>query len=171
NGFLASLDSMGIVGTLFFVIWNLRLLVRTLLVPFRGDDPSGMVFRFIALYLAVSIISYWFFAQDVGTFLSHELVLAAVFLRLQSDRAAVEVSSALTAPTSVAKMATAGRPGERLDKAATDAEITRLTSEKLEKSQFAHHPLDDEPAGNFLDRYLDTLDSNHIMFLQSDVDE
>src|SRR5499427_1976511 len=96
NGFLASLDSMGIVGTLFFVIWNLRLLVRTLQVPFRGDDPNGMVLRFIALYLAVSIISYWFFAQDLGTFLSHELVLVGVFLRLQSDRAAVEVSSAVT---------------------------------------------------------------------------
>src|SRR5262249_8154443 len=107
NGFLASLDSMGIVGTLFFVIWNLRLLVRTLQVPFRKDDPSGMVFRFIALYLAVSIISYWIGAQDVGSFLSHELVLAGVFLRLQSDQAAVEVSSAVTAPTSLAKLATA----------------------------------------------------------------
>src|SRR5215467_12052679 len=220
NGFLASLDSMGIVGTLFFVIWNLRLLVRTLQVPFRRDDPNGMVLRFIALYLAVSIISYWIFAQDVGTFLSHELVLAGVFLRLQSDRAALEVPSAVTAPTSVAKLATPLRPGEPLDKAAPDAEITRLTSEKLEKSQFAHHPLDDqtvptsvaklatplrpgepldqaapdaeithltsekleksqfahhplddELAGKFLDRYLDTLDSQHIMFLQSDVDE
>src|SRR5215831_257525 len=107
NGFLASLDSIGIVGTLFFVIWNLRLLVRTLQVPFRRDDPNGMVLRFIAVYLAVSIISYWFGAQDVGNFLSHQLVLAGVFLRLQSDRAAVEVSSAVTAPTSVAKLATA----------------------------------------------------------------
>src|SRR5262245_9703296 len=83
NGFLASLDSIGIVGTLFFVIWNLRLLVRTLQVPFRRDDPNGMVLRFIAVYLAVSIISYWFGAQDVGNFLSHQLVLAGVFLRLQ----------------------------------------------------------------------------------------
>src|SRR5262249_54651827 len=171
NGFLASLDSMGIVGTLFFVIWNLRLLVRTLQVPFRRDDPNGVVFRFIALYLAVSIISYWFFAQDLGTFLSHELILVGLFLRLQSDGAAVEVSSAVTAPTSVAKLATALRPGEPLDQAATDAEITRLTSKKLEKSQFAHHPLDDELAGKFLDRYLATLHSTHIMVLQSDVDE
>jgi hypothetical protein len=98
---------MGILGTLFFVIWNLRLLVRTLQVPFRKDDPNGMVLRFLALYLGVSIISYWIGAQDVGTFLSHELVLAGVFLRLQSDRTAVEVSSAVTAPPSVAKLATA----------------------------------------------------------------
>src|SRR5215470_14950237 len=119
NGFLASLDSIGIVGTLFFAIWNLRMLVRTLQVPFRRDDPNGMVLRFIALYLAVSIISYWFFAQDLGTFLSHQLVLAGVFLRLQSDRAAVEVSSTVTAPTS-AKLATALRPGEPLDRAAVE---------------------------------------------------
>jgi O-antigen ligase len=107
NGFLASLDSMGILGTLFFVIWNLRLLVRTLQVPFRKDDPRGMVLRFIALYLAVSITSYWIGAQDAGTFLSHELVLVGVFLRLGSDQAAIEVPSAVTAPPSVAKLATA----------------------------------------------------------------
>src|SRR5262249_57447136 len=91
NGFLASLDSMGIIGTLFFVIWNLRLLVRTLQVPFRRDEPNGMVLRFIALYLAVSIISYWIGAQDLGTFLSHELVLAEVFLRLRTHRPDLQV--------------------------------------------------------------------------------
>jgi O-antigen ligase len=107
NGFFASLDSMGIVGTLFFVIWSLRLVVRTLQVPFRRDDPNGMVLRFIALYLAVSILSYWIGAQDAGTFLSHELVLAGVFLRLWSDQTVVEVSSEVTAPPSVAKLATA----------------------------------------------------------------
>ena len=37
--------------------------------------------------------------------------------------------------------------------------------------QFAHHPLDDELAGKFLDRYLDALDGRHMVFLQSDVDE
>src|SRR5215469_7511396 len=63
------------------------------------------------------------------------------------------------------------RPGQPLDEAATDAEITRLTSKILEKSQFAHHPLDDDLAGKFLDRYLETLDSQRIVFLQTDLDE
>jgi len=63
------------------------------------------------------------------------------------------------------------RQGQPLDEAGTDAEITRLTSKILEKSQFAHHPLDDELAGKFLDRYLDTLDTQHMVFLHSDVDE
>ena len=63
------------------------------------------------------------------------------------------------------------RPGQPLDEAATDAEVTRLTSKILENSQFAHHPLDDELAAKFLDRYLDTLDGQRMVFLQSDVDE
>ena len=85
NGFLASLDAMGIIGTIFFVIWNFRLLIRTLRVPFNNDDPAGVVLRFIALYLGVSIISYWIGAQDVGSFLPREFALAGVLLRLQRE--------------------------------------------------------------------------------------
>src|SRR5688572_17572047 len=54
---------------------------------------------------------------------------------------------------------------------ATEANITRLTANLLEQSQFAHHPLDNELAGKFLDRYLDALDGGHSLLLQSDVDE
>jgi len=85
NGFLASLDAMGIIGTIFFVLWNLRLLIRTLRIKFNKDDPAGVVLRFIALYLGVSIISYWTGASDVGSFLPREFALAAVFLRLQRE--------------------------------------------------------------------------------------
>src|SRR5215475_6637682 len=86
---------------------------------------------------------------------------------LKPFRSILAVSGALILSVS----AFALRPGKPLDQATTDAEITRLTSKILEKSQFAHHPPDDELAGKFLDRYLDTLDSQRIMFLQSDVDE
>src|SRR5215510_8335885 len=82
-------------------------------------------------------------------------------------RSIVAISGALILSVSAFSL----RPGQPLDEAATDAEITRLTSKILEKSQFAHHPLDDELAGKFLDRYLDTLDTQHMVFLQSDVDE
>ena len=85
----------------------------------------------------------------------------------RSFRTALAVSGALIISVS----AFALRPVQTLDQAATNAEITRLTSTILEKSQFAHHPLDDELAGKFLDRYLDTLDGQHMVFLQSDVDE
>jgi carboxyl-terminal processing protease len=52
---------------------------------------------------------------------------------------------------------------------ATDANVTRITAELLEHSQFAHHPLDAELAGRLLDRYLDALDGTRSLFLQSDV--
>jgi carboxyl-terminal processing protease len=54
---------------------------------------------------------------------------------------------------------------------ATDANITRVTTGLLGQSQFAHHPLDDELAGKLLDLYLDALDGNRSLFLQSDIDE
>ena len=51
------------------------------------------------------------------------------------------------------------------------AYIVRLTAEVLERSQFAHHRLDEELAAKFLDRYLDALDGSRTLFLQSDQDE
>ncbi|MDB6039906.1 MAG: Carboxyl-terminal protease, partial [Verrucomicrobiales bacterium] len=54
---------------------------------------------------------------------------------------------------------------------ATEANIAGLTASVLEHSQFAHHPLDNELAGKFLDRYLDSLDGGHVLFLQSDLKE
>jgi carboxyl-terminal processing protease len=53
----------------------------------------------------------------------------------------------------------------------TEANITRLTSNILEQSQLAHHPLDHDLAGKFLDGYLDALDGTRSLFLKSDVDE
>jgi len=54
---------------------------------------------------------------------------------------------------------------------ATEANVTRLTTTILERSQFAHHPLDSELAGKFLDSYLDALDGRRSLFLQSDIEE
>ena len=53
----------------------------------------------------------------------------------------------------------------------TEANITLVTAGFLEHSQLAHHPLDSELAGRFLDRYLDDLDGSRSLFLQSDVKE
>src|SRR6516225_11317084 len=85
----------------------------------------------------------------------------------KSLRSALALGGALI----ISLTAFALQPSRILDQTATNAEITRLTSEILEKSQFAHHPLDNELAGKFLDRYLDTLDGQHMVFLQNDVDE
>jgi carboxyl-terminal processing protease len=53
----------------------------------------------------------------------------------------------------------------------TEANIARVTTNILERSQFSHHPLDSELAGKFLDGYLDALDGTRTLFLQSDAKE
>ena len=80
--------------------------------------------------------------------------------------------TALGMVLSVATSALADRTAvARPDSLATDANITRVTTELLEHAQFAHHPLDGELASKFLDGYLDALDPARSLFLQSDVDE
>ena len=53
----------------------------------------------------------------------------------------------------------------------TERNLTRVTTDLLEHSQFSHHPLDKDLAQKWLDRYLDGLDPRHSLFLQSDVEE
>lgn len=53
----------------------------------------------------------------------------------------------------------------------TEADITRVTANLLEGSQFLQLPLDDEICGRCLDLFLDTLDGAHLLFLQTDLDE
>ena len=98
NGLFATLDTFGIIGTIFFVIWNLRLLVRAVRLPFGKSDPEGMALRFLALYLAVWITCYWFGALSVGTFLPIEFTLAGVFLRLKEAIASEELGPEAAAP-------------------------------------------------------------------------
>jgi O-antigen ligase len=93
NGLFATLDTFGIVGTIFFVVWNLRILARTFRVSFRRHDVAGMALRFLALYLAVWIISYWVGALTVGTFLPQEFALVSVFFRLQDAMASDSIRS------------------------------------------------------------------------------
>ncbi len=71
----------------------------------------------------------------------------------------------------VATMGLGGQPAVRPDPTTTEANITRVTTNLLEDSQFAHHPFDHELARTLLGRYLDSLDGARTLFLQSDVDE
>ncbi len=65
----------------------------------------------------------------------------------------------------------ATRPTSPLSSEVESANLVRLTAEVLERSQFAHHRLDDELAAKFLDRYLDALDGSRTLFFQTDQDE
>jgi len=62
-----------------------------------------------------------------------------------------------------------GKPTVASGKPTTETNITWLTTNILERSQFAHHPLDTELAGKLLDSYLDALDVSRSVFLQSDL--
>ena len=62
-----------------------------------------------------------------------------------------------------------GKPTVASGKPTTEANITWVTTNILERSQFAHHPLDTELAGKMLDSYLDALDVSHSLFLEADL--
>lgn len=61
------------------------------------------------------------------------------------------------------------RPVPQSIAATPEGQVTQLTVQLLERTQFAHRQLDDAMAAQFLDRYLDSLDSSHELFFQSDV--
>jgi len=70
----------------------------------------------------------------------------------------------------VASTVWGGQPASKPSSAdATEANITLVTAGFLEHSQLAHHPLDTELAGKFLDRYLDDLDASRSLLLQPDI--
>jgi hypothetical protein len=99
NGLLASVDTMGLLGTLFFTIWNIALLVRAVRVPFDRRRGDYLALRFLALYLAVSIVSYWIGASSVGSFLPQDFALAGLFLRLRKDLEPAKAPKRHVAPT------------------------------------------------------------------------
>jgi carboxyl-terminal processing protease len=49
--------------------------------------------------------------------------------------------------------------------------IAALTAGRLELTHYSRQRFDDEVASRFLDRYIDSLDSHRLYFLQSDIDE
>ncbi len=87
NGLFAAIDTFGLVGTVFFTIWTFRLFARTFRIPPRRNHPANAALRFLSLYLAVWIISYWFGAFTVGSFLPQEFAIAAVLIRLREAMA------------------------------------------------------------------------------------
>jgi carboxyl-terminal processing protease len=52
-----------------------------------------------------------------------------------------------------------------------DARIAFVAAGLLESQHFLKHPLDDEFSAKFLDRYLETLDPQHLHFTQEDLAE
>lgn len=97
NGLFAAIDAVGLVGTIFFIVWTVMLLWRALHVSFAGSNPAGFAHRFIALQLAVAVLSFWFGAVTLGTFLPGFFASAGLFLRLKrGDESESDVTTAET---------------------------------------------------------------------------
>ncbi len=63
-------------------------------------------------------------------------------------------------------------PGSAVDYTKEQAgEITQVVGALLQRAHLRQVPLDQEMASDFLENYLDTLDANRMIFLQSDIDE
>jgi hypothetical protein len=86
----ATAPVLGIIGTVFFVIWNVRMLFQSIKVGFANTGPAGTVLRFLALYLGSSILCYWMGAPSVGTTLPNEFAVAGAFLALRRALASEE---------------------------------------------------------------------------------
>jgi len=52
-----------------------------------------------------------------------------------------------------------------------DRRIAMVVSKLLERNHYLQHPLDEQFSSLFFDKYLDALDPQHMLFLQSDVEE
>lgn len=50
-----------------------------------------------------------------------------------------------------------------------DSRIARAAAAVVERFHYAQQPLDDEVSAKFYDKYLDSLDPGHVLFLQSDL--
>lgn len=85
NGLLASLDSVGVIGTLFFLTWNVVILVRAFKISIHGEGLDYPALRFVAIYLAASSMFYWIGATTIGSTLPGEFALVGLFLRLRAD--------------------------------------------------------------------------------------
>src|ERR1051326_7743981 len=53
----------------------------------------------------------------------------------------------------------------------TDGKIAYLTARMLQDLHYLHQPFNENISSKFLDRYLESLDPQHVHFLQTDLDE
>lgn len=74
-------------------------------------------------------------------------------------------ASKLEAIAEAVKIARTNQPAPGPD----DARIAYVAAGLLERQHFLQHPFDDEFSAKFLDRYLETLDPQHLHFTQEDL--
>src|SRR5580698_1589887 len=95
------------------------------------------------------------------------LLLLALCGQLALPLRAAETPAKTTPSTEAAKATNAAplAPGQN------DWRIALMTSRMLEEYHYLHLKFDPELSGRFFDMYINTLDPQHIHFLQSDLAE
>ncbi|HWQ92456.1 MAG TPA: carboxy terminal-processing peptidase [Clostridia bacterium] len=84
---------------------------------------------------------------------------------------ALEAQTANPAPDSAGKISVGTNVFTLVSPGPADGRIAFITAKMLEQLQYQRQPFSDAVASRFLDRYLETLDPQHLHFLQSDLRE
>jgi len=89
NGLISSVDCVGVFGAFFFILWNITVFMRVfryLYREHRQDDNPAL--KYLALYLFVSILSYWEGALNIGAYTVRQFLVVAVFNMLLAEQRA-----------------------------------------------------------------------------------
>ncbi len=82
---------------------------------------------------------------------------------------AADLATPEESPHSTAGLAASNAPAKLVTPGPVDGRIAWITGRMLEQLHYLKQPVDASISGKFFDRYLDTLDPQHIHFLQSDL--
>lgn len=91
------------------------------------------------------------------------ILLIALSFKLSPLSAAPATATNATSVTNESSLIHPLQPGPE------DGRIAFLTAKLLEQYHYSHHVFDDSISSQFLDRYLESLDPQHLHFLQSDL--
>lgn len=106
--------------------------------------------------------------------ISARFLLPALCLELLLPLRAAEVKTESSVAQAGGAAETLSEPGTNatfLKPTREDGRIAFVAARLLEKWHYSHHIFDDTISSEFLDRYLESLDPQHLHFLQSDLDQ
>ncbi|EEF60699.1 carboxyl-terminal protease [Pedosphaera parvula Ellin514] len=137
---------------------------------FKGGIPYQII---------VSIVNNWVYNQS-NRLHYYTLISKSLIVRILLILLCLEFAAPLFGAESQIQLKTSDQPAQtnenlkplipvKLAPQPNDGWIADLTARMLEQLHFLHQPLDQKISSKFLDRYIDTLDPQHIHFLQSDI--
>jgi carboxyl-terminal processing protease len=93
-----------------------------------------------------------------------------IALHRHYDRRTSWIAGALLSLTALPLMATTSMEDEGLHPDPRHENVGELVTEFIQKSHYSHIAVDDELSSRVMDRYIESLDSNRMYLLQSDIE-